>query len=234
MSWLDQSASSAICGAVAFGCLIFSRLDYIEAFEMLGLKAKFREKLSEADAILESLKKTALTIAGVQISEITSRETSWKARKVESDKLTADLIALGVKPAVVRDITLPLLRAATNEMVTHAHHLILERNSVARKQDTTDGGDQRILRELGSKDYLSHRIDHPEYIERLRTMLAESLISAPDREKILAVINQIEQLTADMWTDMSFRDDVVEFLTRFDLDAGSREKSLYTHVFPDR
>ena len=57
--WLDRSASAAVAGALSFAFLLLRQLPHLESMEILTLKVKLRERLSDAEQLTDQLRTTA-------------------------------------------------------------------------------------------------------------------------------------------------------------------------------
>ena len=157
--WLlinDRTASAGVSVALSFGAFILRLLPDLESFEILGLKAKLREKLLEADAILLKLKRVASTTAKATVINTTySNRVGGADFKLQSellDEQIRELEALEVGIETIKDVKRPALTMVSCDL---ARSFIVPLQEVLRVYDNAYG------RLRGEKSSTS---DNPETI----------------------------------------------------------------------
>lgn len=237
-AWFDMNASATICGAVAFACLIVSRLDYLEVFEMLGLKAKFKENVSRSEAMLNAVRNNAINFVRSQFRQM-AREAAggrgdWRTIKSDHDQLMADAIEMGVESSALAKMNTPLIRSATHAVATSVQRVILRRHSIAvARPRTAEAPAPSAPEQLMLEAFFAGSINGTAYVGGLRGVLTHPEIPTDDRAKIMPLIDRAEALTTDMWSEMRLTDDVVAFLSSFDPSDRNGSRSLHSQIFPE-
>lgn len=111
--WQDRTSSAGVAVALSFGAVLFRVLPTLESFEILGLKAKLRERIEEADEVLEKVKRVAsiATKAAVMNATWSNRwgGMSFDKQSALLDEQARELAALGVTSETIDDVKRPAL-----------------------------------------------------------------------------------------------------------------------------
>ncbi len=109
----DRSSAATVMAAltVAFMALYF--LPLIDSIEAFGLKAKLREKVVEADKVLDGLRSTALVASNIMYAQLgwigRMGTPSWEERRRWFMDLDRNLRELGVEPKTIAELQEPFL-----------------------------------------------------------------------------------------------------------------------------
>jgi len=102
LSFLDKTGSAFITYGAAIFCLFFVFLPYFEWIKGLGMQGKLREKINEADEIIERLKNITLPMAEMLFT-LTARLGRWGSAVPRRDQhrivkgIEKGLIEMGVQ-----------------------------------------------------------------------------------------------------------------------------------------
>ena len=136
LAYQDQVAAAGVCIAAAILPILFSQLPFVEYLKILGLEAKLRERVNEAGAIVENLKRTALVYSEQMFSQIGYAGRwggeSLVAKRERVSRLTGMLEALEISPAQIVEAKRIFLRSIATDLALVFYSVL--RNLVYAKQ----------------------------------------------------------------------------------------------------
>lgn len=254
--WHDRTASAGVAVALSFGALLFRMLPDLESFEILGLKAKLREQIQEAEEILRSIRDVASvnSKAAVLGAIYTSRwgGVPYKTLSQILDDQTRMLGELGVSAEAIRDAKRPALEMTTRD-AGHLFRTALE--PVLLDYGNRYGkwvGDLMKLRDAASADFrpdnltlaserqaaYSYSVANARWNrvqstpEELGRVLTETLdlfrLSKPDREVMIGVIAELESFNRRNWHEMRLAGDFEALQKKYPSASAAMEV-----LFPD-
>lgn len=252
--WLlinDRTASAGVSVALSFGAFILRLLPDLESFEILGLKAKLREKLLEADEILSKLKRVAsMTAKATVINTTYSNHIGGAGFELQSELLDEQirgLEALEVGIETIKDVKRPALTMASCDL---ARSFIVPLQEVLRvyesaygrlrgEQGSTSDNSETIIRhaEARQKQYsLSSLNDWSALVranpEKLGAILTEALsrfrFSLDDVRKLEKWRIVVTSKNDILWKSEKLHLEVGEFLR-----TNSSATDVFASMFPD-
>lgn len=94
MSFQDKTASATATYGAGILCLIFSSLPLFQSFDILGMKGVLKEKIEEADELIEHLKAFSVPTTKLLISNLArSGRMGAKLPRQESYELCNEIVA---------------------------------------------------------------------------------------------------------------------------------------------
>lgn len=204
--WQDRTASASVAVALSFGSVLFRVLPSLESFEILGLKAKLRERIEKVDEILDRLRRvaTVFTKASVQNTTWSNRigGLSYQNQAELLEEQVAELVSLGVASDLIDTVKRPALTMVSNDLVRH-YCIVLE-----KVLPTYQNAYGRIIGELERVPLPDRAHDHAQTIENAKarqegysySRYRDIVKTTPDRPEqvttILKEINSLYQMSA--------------------------------------
>jgi hypothetical protein len=253
--WNDRTSSAGVSLALGFGAILFRVLPSLESFEILGLKAKLRERIEKADELLEHLRGVATVFTKVSI-----QNTTWSSRiggltyQIQSellDEQVAELMKLDVSLEMIDSVRRPALAMVSYDL---ARRFVLVLEKVVRKYEEEYGrvrgaldrlppdarsaehGQQTERAVARQKLYSVSRYrdifqSTPERPEHLSAVLSEVLslykLSAFDRVQLEKLAGKLAMLNQRIWTSKRMDAEVGEYLDE------SRAGRDFEELFPN-
>lgn len=120
LAYQDKVAAAGVCIAAAILPILFSQLPFVEYLKILGLEAKLRERVNEADAIIAKLKRIA-SVSAEQLFTQAALAGRWGGEALSSKQeraaqLTAMLQGLEIPPAEITAAKTIYLRAIAHDL----------------------------------------------------------------------------------------------------------------------
>ena len=120
LAYQDKVAAAGVCIAAAVLPVLFSQLPFVEYLKILGLEAKLRARVNEADAIVVKLKRIA-SVSAEQLLTQTALAGRWGSEALASKReraiqLTAMLQGLDIPPAEITAAKKIYLRAIAHDL----------------------------------------------------------------------------------------------------------------------
>jgi len=148
LAYHDQVAAAGVCIAAAILPILFSQLPFLEYLKILGLEAKLRERVSEADAIISNLKRIASVSAEQMFSQVATAGRwggeSLLVKKERADQLTAMLLSLDIPAAEILKAKTTFLRAIGHDLAYVFYSVVRnlageKKNALARERNALFG-----------------------------------------------------------------------------------------------
>jgi hypothetical protein len=144
LAYHDKVAAAGVCIAASILPVLFSQLPFVEYLKILGLEAKLRERVNEADAIVANLKRIAL-VSAEQLFSQAALAGRWGGEALSSKQkraaqLTALLQGLDISPTEITSTKTVYLRAIAHDLAHISFSVV--RNLVQAKR-------QALARERG-------------------------------------------------------------------------------------
>ncbi len=251
--WNDRTSSAGVSLALGFGAILFRVLPSLESFEILGLKAKLRERIEKADELLEHLRGVATAVAKASI-----QNTTWSSRigglpyQTQSellDEQVAELVKLNVAPDMIASVRRPALAMISHDL---SRRFVRVLENVVRKYSEEYGRIRgtldRVPTEARSDDHIQqteraiarqqlysysrYRDIHQSTLDRpedLSSLLSEMLslyrLSAFDRIQLEKLAGKLTTLNKRIWTTKRMDAEVGEYLEE------SREGKDFEELF---
>ena len=253
--WQDRTSSAGVAVALSFGAVLFRVLPTLESFEILGLKAKLRERIEEADEVLEKVRRVAsiATKAAVMNATWSNRWGGMSFDKQSSllDEQARELAALGVTSDTIADVKRPALTMLSYDLASAFFEVI---EKVTRPYSDAYG---RVVGELGKVPETDKDHDHSEKLaaakaaqssysfSRYRSVLEkvterpealESLMneatslyrwSAEDRKRLEALAKKMSAINSKVWSTGRMDEEAGKLLEKRGGDA------LFKEAFPN-
>jgi hypothetical protein len=120
LAYQDKVAAAGVCIVAAILPILFSQLPFVEYLKILGLEAKLRERVNEADAIIAKLKRIA-SVSAEQLFTQVALAGRWGGEALSSKQdravqLTAMLQSLDIPPGEITAAKRIYLRAIAHDL----------------------------------------------------------------------------------------------------------------------
>jgi hypothetical protein len=256
--WSDKTSSAGVAVALSFGALLFRILPDLESFEILGLKAKLRERLQEADQILDIMRDQAEVTAKASILSIawSNRFDGMKYSQQSEllDEHARVLKVLGIKDATINEVKKPALVMFSNDIATLFQQplgLVISRYSEPYRQSVQELRqplpDPELETERARKsDHAKSRLasyDNKVVSEffsddwsargepigsSLNVLVDKFRLSVNDRNALIAFAKKLSDVDAINWSIWRLGEEVGVFL-----ETRDHKYSFSDEVFPD-
>jgi hypothetical protein len=148
LAYQDKVAAAGVCIAAAVLPILFSQLPFLEYLKILGLEAKLRERVNEADTIVAKLKRIA-SVSAEQLFTQAALAGRWGgeallAKQERAAQLTAMLRGLEIPPAEITTAKTIYLRAIAHDLA-HIFFSVIrnllgaKRKALAREREALFG-----------------------------------------------------------------------------------------------
>jgi len=206
----QQTAAAGLSLTCGFFALIFASLDEFEYFEWLGLKAKMRNTVRDAEIIMGELRKISCIVATVSmdlLSKTGRMDSSFYSveRIALKDKLVDSLSSMGVQQAEMEGIldtfnryilidigraVLSVSKNKYNDVISKESNGVARDDAVKERDDLSKEWNALALVEEGATD-----IFVKSFISKAKEMISASKIFEGKLEK--RIISEIDEYQLD-------------------------------------
>ncbi|WP_170513149.1 hypothetical protein [Ruegeria atlantica] len=254
--WFDRTASAGTAAAIGFGLLLFRILPDLESFQILGLQAKLRERIAEADELLNQLRQ--ITAAQSRVAMLTLAYSNRMGGMSNSEKnqtyeaLLQRLREVGLEKGEIALIVEPVLRmisrdllavftSALSEVVGRYGKLYQNRGQELERElsDVSPGERQKQLesifaRQRGYKttplsEVFSKGLDYKSIAEVGRELMDNYRLSDEDRDVLNEVLREVAEISAKVWSRQTVDADTLSFIAEF----SGRTTTSFNKYFPE-
>lgn len=127
----DRSSAATVMAGLTVAFLALYFLPLVDSIEAFGLKAKLREKVVEADKLVNGLRSTALVASRTMYAQLgwlgRMGAPSWIEKRQWYGDLESNLRALDVDAKAVRDLQRPFLDFVSFDLYALFESVVVER-----------------------------------------------------------------------------------------------------------
>jgi hypothetical protein len=240
----DKTAAASICLVAAILPVIFLQLPFVEYLKVLGLEAKLRERVNEADAIVGKLKRIA-SVSAQQLFTEAALAGRWGGESLSSKQdraaqLTALLEDLDVSSsditvakkiylrAIARDLAYIFFGVVRSLLNAKKHALALERDALFGKKpiDMRDPKGARWTQLLAEEQQIGRQAQWPENVfgsENVEDMRAFCLnfvkgvdiLTDDEKAKLLAIVDEVTALFDACREAGNYTPDTIQYLEKY-------------------
>ena len=249
--WLDRSATAAIAGALSFAFLLLIQLPYLESMEILTLKVKLKERLSDAERLTEQLRETASVSARlmyIQLSFMNRLGTiPWDRKRSLLTEIERNLSQLNVPREKIAEYKLPFLNIVSFDLYlifSKALGQILDRYQLRINEEISSYAQGRPIpaddqeyqdllekrKSFAPKQHDFHDVLADPRLTRVRevvvNLMSQYPLSAEDRAKLKIIGDEISSLSEECWIAGTITVPAERYLNKYQLSDSDRLREL--------
>lgn len=244
LAYQDKVAAAGVCIVAAILPVLFNQLPFVEYLKILGLEAKLRDRVNEADAIIAKLKRIALVSAEQLFTQsaLAGRlgGEALPAKQERAAQLTDMLRGLDISPAEITAAKTFYLRAIAHDLAYIFFSVIrnlmgAKRSVLQRERDVlfgkkpVDMGDPKGARWnelLAQERKIGAQVEWPENVfgssgvENLRTFCmafidGADVLTDNERLTLVAIVNEIDSLFRSCKEAGNYTLDTISYLEKY-------------------
>lgn len=254
--WEDRTASAGTAAAIGFGLLLFRILPDLESIQVLGMQAKLRQRLAEADELMDALRRVASSQSRVAVLSIAYSNRiggmDWEEKDATYDDLMKQLSEIGIEQPSIDAIAEPYLRMASRDLLSiftgvlnevlpiyrrhHQHRLntLIPSGKIPTEHDTLAKirSSQEALKKLDHKTIsavFSSGDDYRDIERTCRTLLQPLKLVDEDSERLDRLLSELSELSKEIWKTKRIPSRTLKYLA----DLRSSHKGKFEEYFPD-
>jgi hypothetical protein len=261
LAYQDKVAAAGVCIAAAVLPILFSQLPFVEYLKILGLEAKLRERVNEADAIVAKLKRIA-SVSAEQLFTQAALAGRWGGEALSSKQeravqLTAMLQSLDIPPAEITAAKTIYLRAIAHDLA-HIFFSVIrnlvdvkikalerERNSLfgANPVDMRDPKGARWNELLAEQQRIGTQVKWPENVlgnadvDNLKAFCVTfidkaDILTDDERSRLVAIAAEVDSLFRATREAGNYTPETIRYLERYGSSA-SYQNPRFAEAFPE-
>ncbi len=234
----DKASSATVTAAMGFGFALLHFLPVFESIEGFGLSAKLRSQVTEASALLDGIRKTAIAasrLSYVQIAWMNRMGVpSWASKRALLAELDDNLKSLLVEEEVLKSIKEPFLRFVSLDLYRTFERVVAERlaENQRRVQEIINSEykgtivqDERYLALVAEKrsferpkSMLGGGIEDEKFANirvAMRELTFELVLPEADKAALLTLSDRIASLSEGCWATGTISSDAEEYLNTY-------------------
>lgn len=254
--WEDRTASAGTAAAIGFGLLLFRILPDLESIQVLGMQAKLRQRIAEADELMDALRNVASAQSRVAVLSVAYSNRlggmDWEEKSETYDELMEQLSDIGIEQSAIDSIAEPYLRMASRDLLaifTGGLYQVLpvyrkhyeERLKSLKLGDTVpnDPGAQAELQTLQQtinalraervSELFSAGEDYRNIKRTGRSLLESMQLAGTDAEHLDRLLSEVSQLSKELWDTKRIPNKTLGYLEK--MQPSSEKK--FKEYFPD-
>lgn len=261
LAYQDKVAAAGVCVAAAVLPILFSQLPFVEYLKILGLEAKLRERVNEADSIVAKLKRIA-SVSAEQLFTQAALAGRWGGEALASKQeravqLTAMLQALDIPPAEITAAKTVYLRAIAHDLA-HIFFSVIRNlmevkiKALARERDSLFGTNPVDMRDpkgarwnelLAEQQRIDTQVKWPKNVfgsadvDNLKAFCMSFIdradtLADDERSRLVAIADEVDSLFRACQEAGNHTPETIRYLEMYGSSA-SYLNPRFTEAFPE-
>lgn len=248
LAYQDKVAAAGVCIAAATLPILFSQLPFVEYLKVLGLEAKLRDRVNQADAIIAQLKRIA-SVSAEQLFTQAALAGRWGgegllSKQKRAAQLTAMLQSLEVPPAEITAAKTMYIRAIAHDLAyiffsVFRNLMEAKKQDLAHERDALFGKDPVDMRDpkgvrwnelLSEERRISTQVKWPEnvldsdHVDDLKAFCMSLIDSADalnesDKDTLMAIADEVESLLSACREAGNYTSETIRYLEKYERSA---------------
>ncbi|EJJ27321.1 hypothetical protein [Rhizobium sp. CF142] len=254
-AYQDKAAAATVLGVLTGVFLIFIYLPLMDNFAFFGLKAKLRERITEAEELTKLLRASASTSSKLLLYQLgymnRMSDVPWAAKQNFMREIEDNLSMHEIPESQVREMREPLLRFMTIDLLSIAEQIVAQRVNDRRRmvqqqisekfRGPIDAADpEYIALSAKLKSYQNPNVNFHELLQSpearqprslLDKLIRETDLPEEDKAKLSDLIAEVGNVAEEIWSAHTLTDGSLEYLSRYPKYDSWRSK--YIDIFKD-